>query len=276
MSAYHGQRRFIGLCLRGVALAAAVVCTAMAAVTYAADPVPAVKPAPEADRSLDDALLKQLGEGVDSDLLEGLEQPPAQKSKRDQPAPDQAPPRAGSDDLEERLRQELGGAALPDETDNPLVRAGQRMRAAQERIAAARADTATQELQTEAVAAIDELLEQAKKKRGQKSSGKQPQQQSKRSQPQQPQRQQQQAGASGSGNPQQASRDSTEELRPDRVEAVDAVLAGELMKDLWGHLPARVKEQMLQSSIEEFLPKYQALIEEYFKRLIDEQSRNPR
>jgi hypothetical protein len=39
----------------------------------------------------------------------------------------------------------------------------------------------------------------------------------------------------------------------------------------WGQLPERQREQMLQlGSFEEFLPKYDAMIEEYFKRLAED------
>jgi hypothetical protein len=40
-----------------------------------------------------------------------------------------------------------------------------------------------------------------------------------------------------------------------------------LVKDLWGHLPERSREQMLQSFSTEFLPKYELEIEEYYRRL---------
>jgi hypothetical protein len=45
----------------------------------------------------------------------------------------------------------------------------------------------------------------------------------------------------------------------------------ELLKDVWGHLPDRLKEQMLQSPVDEFLPKYEFEIEEYFKALVKQQ-----
>jgi hypothetical protein len=44
----------------------------------------------------------------------------------------------------------------------------------------------------------------------------------------------------------------------------------ELLKDLWGHLPERVREQLLQAPTDEFLPKYQLEIEKYFRRLAEE------
>ena len=47
------------------------------------------------------------------------------------------------------------------------------------------------------------------------------------------------------------------------------------MKDVWGQLPAREREQMLQSPPEQFLPKYELLLEKYYKRLAEEQKRRP-
>jgi len=42
-----------------------------------------------------------------------------------------------------------------------------------------------------------------------------------------------------------------------------------LMRQVWRHLPQRDREQMLQSSVDVFLPKYSAMIEEYFRRLAE-------
>jgi len=44
----------------------------------------------------------------------------------------------------------------------------------------------------------------------------------------------------------------------------------ELMRRLWGHLPEKVREQMLNAPVEQFLPKYEKLIENYFRRLSEE------
>jgi hypothetical protein len=49
----------------------------------------------------------------------------------------------------------------------------------------------------------------------------------------------------------------------------------DLLKNVWGELPPRLRQQMLQSSMEQFLPKYELLIEEYFKTLVNRrQQRN--
>jgi len=39
------------------------------------------------------------------------------------------------------------------------------------------------------------------------------------------------------------------------------------MKDLWGKLPERQRQQMLQPLREDFLPKYASEIEAYFRAL---------
>ena len=46
------------------------------------------------------------------------------------------------------------------------------------------------------------------------------------------------------------------------------------MKELWGHLPERSREQLLQSFSEEFLPKYEREIQQYYQRLSEDQD-NP-
>ncbi len=77
----------------------------------------------------------------------------------------------------------------------------------------------------------------------------------------------------GQGN--SAARDSTDRLNQSATPPADSGLANkasmrELLKNLWGHLPARSREQMLQSFSGEFLPQYELEIEQYFRRLAEE------
>ena len=46
-----------------------------------------------------------------------------------------------------------------------------------------------------------------------------------------------------------------------------------VLKQLWGELPQRQREQMLEPPVEEFLPKYEQQIEEYFRRLSEDKTR---
>ena len=43
-----------------------------------------------------------------------------------------------------------------------------------------------------------------------------------------------------------------------------------MLKEVWGHLPARVREQMQNAASEQFLPKYEAMIEQYYERLTED------
>jgi len=59
------------------------------------------------------------------------------------------------------------------------------------------------------------------------------------------------------------------------VRSVDApfetatAATADLIRDLWGHLPQRQRDQILQPLSEEFLPKYAPEIESYFRALAD-------
>ena len=69
-----------------------------------------------------------------------------------------------------------------------------------------------------------------------------------------------------------AARDSTDRLDSSSAKPVDKGEVNEMVKALWGHLPERSREQMLQSFSDEFLPKYELEIEQYYRRLSEEQA----
>lgn len=46
-----------------------------------------------------------------------------------------------------------------------------------------------------------------------------------------------------------------------------------MLKELWGELPPRERQKMMQLPVEEFLPRYELLIEEYFRRLSEEKKK---
>jgi hypothetical protein len=50
---------------------------------------------------------------------------------------------------------------------------------------------------------------------------------------------------------------------------IDRTAVANLVKDLWGRLPERQREELLQPLSEEFLPEYAAEIEEYFRVLAE-------
>jgi hypothetical protein len=80
-------------------------------------------------------------------------------------------------------------------------------------------------------------------------------------------------GKSGAaaGRGRTAARDSSDRLNSSSAKPVDKGEVNEMVKALWGHLPERSREQMLQSFSDEFLPKYELEIEQYYRRLSEEQ-----
>jgi hypothetical protein len=144
---------------------------------------------------------------------------------------------------------------LPDDMRQPLERIGLEMRAVKARLANQRSGDDTQRMQLSIVAQLAALLEQA---RSQCQGG----QSSKPSE----------AGRAGAGNKpaQTAPRNSRQTVRDQKPAAANPEAIRQRMHEAWGNLPQRQREQMLQAPVDGFLPKYELLIEEYFKRLSEE------
>jgi hypothetical protein len=79
--------------------------------------------------------------------------------------------------------------------------------------------------------------------------------------------------AKGTGK--SAAKDSTDRLDRTTAKAVDKSEVDAMVKALWGQLPERSREQMQQSFSDEFLPKYELEIEQYYRRLSEEQTESP-
>jgi len=209
-------------------------------------------------RSLDDELFDQLGEDPIDDFDRELFKPDGPESD---PVDNERPGAT----LRERMQRELGPAAQA-EDENPLLTVARRMREVEDRIGRSNTDDDTQSLQKQIVSDLDRLIEQAKKRCKQCKPGDgNPGSQSvaSRSNPkssggQKPGTGNNQPAATASAKPGHA-----EPQRPDMGEMQ------EVMKRLWGELPQRDREQMLQSPPEKFLPKYERMIEQYFRRLTE-------
>ena len=186
----------------------------------------------------------------------------------DDPADDGPAADSLDDSLDDELLRDLGPAdEAAENDDNPLSRIGRKMQEAQRLIAQRQPGEPAQKLQQDIVTELDELLKQARKQQSQQqqSSGSKKPQQSRRDKPGQPQ--QQPAG----GKPEEAgnepARDSTEQQRPEAPAQPDIGQMQDMLRELWGHLPEHERQQVINSTIEKFVPKYESLIKEYFKRL---------
>ena len=210
-------------------------------------------------RSLDDELLEDLGDDPldDFDPLKPDDEKPQVKPGDDLPP-----------ELLERLQRELGDAAA-DENENPLLTIARRMCEVERRIAQNDSAKGTQDMQKKIIDDLDELIKQARKSCKKCSSGQSAQQQASR-----PRRSPGQPKSQPKGGSKPGKRPATtSNQRPQgagHAEKVDMDQMRAVIKKLWGELPPNQREQMLQLPIEEFLPKYQLMIEEYFRRLAEE------
>ena len=208
-------------------------------------------------------------------LLEGLRLDdlgltPESAAPDAKPRPDWMP---SNEALRDRMRRETGSPAGEDigqRGEHPLTAVLDGMRRAEELLGSARRDQTATPVQREVVAELERLIAEMEKQCQGGGQCDKPQQS--QNQQQQSQRSQAKAGAKPASQPSKgnsAARTSTARMgsAPASKDAIQA--PAELMKAAWGHLPERVRERMLQSSSEEFLPEYREQLEEYYRRLAE-------
>ncbi len=177
-------------------------------------------------------------------------------------------------------------------SDNPLAIVESKMRAAESLIDRQDISGKTKALQGEVIDELDKLITKLEAeckdcKGGQCSKPNNSEQQTAKSTPkpgskpspgqqpkpngspdsQQPSQSQQAQSQQAEGQAQQQS-----PSQPQGGEAGKATAATnpqQLLKAVWGQLPERMRQQMLQSSASEFLPEYRDDIEAYFKQLAE-------
>lgn len=215
------------------------------------------------------------GRSIDSELLKNLKTQSKKDIERDVFAPadkkekDKFQTGAGQGDanLNEQLQRELGAAAEK-EDDNPMLTIARNMSQVKDRISQTDAGPATINMQKQIVADLDLLINQARKQCSSSSA----------SCPN-PSAQGQKPSSKSGKNP--AKKPGT---KPANVDAPQTPAAQtrkpdmdemrSMMKNLWGELPPHVREQILQSPSEEFVPKYELQIEDYFRDLSNEKINN--
>ncbi|MEO8498814.1 MAG: hypothetical protein ABI614_27450 [Planctomycetota bacterium] len=159
---------------------------------------------------------------------------------------DLAPPRPKSS---ADIAGEDLGAAKPEST---LAGLAQLMRGVEQRIRRDDTSTTTTQLQTDIAAELAKMLEAAEQSSASQSSA---------AASNDPSAQTSKANPNGSeGNPGSASGDNTDE----QVDPLNAV---------WGTLPERLRQQIQSPLQEDFLPRYERVIKQYYKRLAEEQRR---
>ena len=221
----------------GLCAASAIACLVVAQPLFSAETPPQLP----ASESIGGALLDDL----DLDKLK-------------KQAPKETPPAAGED--------------LGEQPSSPLQHIEQGMRTAQKLLSTKSKPQQTVRVQQQVIDDLDKLIDQLAQQQCQNcqqspsASQSQSQQQANQSGQQQQESQTSQQATSS----QTAAEDSSARLEEgtgaaDQLESVPAIY-----KELWGHLPETVRQQLLQAPSDQFLPKYEKLLPKYFRRLAEE------
>lgn len=232
--------------------------------------------------------LENLGNGLLDGLLDDLgdQLPPVGEAKR-RPVPSQqtlppteTPPAGKSwlpqtDQLRRQMNQQMGGEDVGQQQPSPLTPIAQRMQSAAQLISVdGNGAEQPAPVQKQVVADLDKLIAQMEKEcqgGGEcKPKPEKEKQASKRSKPKPGK--ESKPGKPSSKPSQAAAKDSTTRMGSAPVANANGQSPEDLMKAAWGHLPARLREQMVQSSSDEFLPEYQEELEKYFQRLAEREA----
>lgn len=255
-------------------------------------------PKPAAPASLDDELFKGLDDATTAPGVKPQPSGAAQPPKAERPAATDVPrtePRPlpkPTDPLDAELLRRLEGeggtkppppakkpAASPGggegdagpmpQSDDPFQRLSEQIRDAEKRLSRSDSGDQTQELQRKIVEDLDKLitkLEQQQQQQ-QKSNSQASQPGGKKPQPGPPQQQPGKPGEGRESDSQQA-RDSRDGTRNTTRRPADPAALKSLLEKAWGRLPERERQDVMQSSVDDFPAKYQFVIEEYFKSLL--------
>lgn len=171
--------------------------------------------------------------------------------------------------LEDALRS-LKAAPADAEEQNPLLRAGRRMRDAQARLDRPETGEETQKVQKKIIDDLDALIEHLKNCKGgscsQCNSGRRAGAQQKQ--------QQAKPNNSGAQRPgQKQAQQAARQAGKGRPTKEQMSLLGDLEKLPWGHLPETLREQVIQGVRQSFVQGYRELTEQYYRALAQPERR---
>jgi len=202
-------------------------------------------------------------------------------TQADEPLPVADPPIAAETTADKPTAEQ---AAL----DQRLEKLTLKMQQASQQLGAKQTGRDTQDLQTAIIKELDELLKQPPKQQpsssgggggsqsqnqggGGKSSKSQSSSSAQNSGSQQPGAGQQTPSQQAGGemqNRQQAD-DSEERSGPARQVPIAALPRRRMEVDVWGHLPDKVREQLLNAYGERMVPQYEDLVQRFYRSLAD-------
>ena len=232
-------------------------------------------------------------------------EPAADKS--DAPKEAKGPAAKPKGNLTDQLLDGLGVKGQIEAAGNPLDAIVERMRDVKQRLQKTETDKETRELQTQIVKDLDELIEKLKNQKppppmpnqnppppdqGGEKSPDTPPRGSPQPKPQNSQKQRggsedkqsaeqkrqqqlkQQQGEAGEKNESKKARNSDNQQRQTRS-AEEEAARQRMAKDVWGHLPAALRQELLNVYSEKYLPKYDEMVRKYYEALAEQNRRTP-
>jgi len=207
---------------------------------------------------------------------------PAAKPKEASPPRKQEPaPRPeGPKRDEDKEEPDLDPQEIEQRIHDLMNRLSKNMRTAEQRLDKKDAGASTQQVQRDIVKDLEELIEQTRRRQQQQqqqsSSSSSP---SSGQQEQQARRQRMQRNQSASARRRQKSGDFSQRLdRDDQAnkrpsggngKRGDMSRIADLYKDIWGHLPEALRQEMDQYSREQFMAKYNELLKQYYSTIAE-------
>jgi len=199
---------------------------------------------------------------VEDELFQGLDQLPGTGKER----PGKSSADQGPEVDRDRQRRLTQGEDVGQESErNSWLRIGASMENVQGRLAVGDLGRETQQLQKMISQDLADLMKQLRQQSG--SSSFRPGAGAAAS-----------AGIQDSDDPSSSPKpatDSSERVGQGNAEPVEAGEAAATMEELWGYLPARVQAQLRGAAADQFLPKYERLLEAFYRRLAEQADERP-
>ncbi len=189
------------------------------------------------------------------------------------PAPEDKPAKS-PEAKEPQPREPREPAEDPEkEAAEILARVGKNMRATEERLAQKDAGEGTRQIQRDILKDLDSLIEQTKRQQQQ-----QQQQNASRSrergnrqtaQRPQPQRQPTPADKPAQGQQPREQRAQNQPGKGGKGQRGEMNRIADLYKEVWGHLPETMRQEMDQYAREQFMPRYSELLKQYYATIAE-------
>ena len=200
------------------------------------------------------------------------EKPPSQPNR---PA-DTNPPSSGADDDDKLFNNLIDGTGKKQQPKTDLLESAiEGMRNAQRRIDENDSSLKTRQLQQRVVTDLEQLIKRLQEQQAQSRRGggasRRPQTADPNRQVPDPSKPEELEPNDGNRTSPDKSAESTDKPRQAENHAMkNLVTPKQMVRDVWGHLPPKLRQKLLNAYSDTYLPKYDDLVRRYFSALAEE------